>query len=129
MNPKPIDSVEKRRIVTGTPLASDSTYGNNGAFALAHPGGATLLVIASDGEGWEHVSVSVYGKARCPTWEEMCWVKDQFWGEEELVVQYHPPRSDYVNNHPFTLHLWKPIGVEIPAPPAWMVGVKKRKRH
>ena len=64
-----------------------------------------------------HVSVSA--KDRCPTWGEMCWVKDQFWGPEECVIQYHPPRSRYVNAHPFCLHLWRPVGLDLPQPPEW----------
>jgi len=42
----------------------------------------------------------------------------------DCVVQYHPPRSEYVNNHPFCLHLWRPAGLDLPLPPAWMVGIK-----
>ena len=37
--------------------------------------------------------------------------------EDETVVQYHPPKSDYVNNHPYCLHLWRPHSQEIPRPP------------
>lgn len=66
---------------------------------------------------FEHASVSVVGEERCPTWAEMCYIKDLFWGPEECVIQYHPPRSQYVNNHPYVLHLWKPKGVAIPLPP------------
>jgi hypothetical protein len=75
---------------------------------------------------WEHVSVSVRvpGETRCPTWEEMCEIKDMFWDKDETVIQYHPAEADYVNMHPHTLHLWKPIGVELPTPPSIMVGVK-----
>ena len=36
----------------------------------------------------------------CPTWEEMCFIKNIFWEEEESAMQLHPPKSDYVNNHP-----------------------------
>lgn len=74
-----------------------------------------MAFIVSWGGGWEHVSVSFYN--RCPTWDEMCIAKDLFWYEEERVIQYHPPKSEYVNRHPYTLHLWKPIDSEIPAPP------------
>ena len=59
---------------------------------------------------------------RCPTWEEMCMIKDIFWGEEECVVEYHPPRSQYVNRHPYCLHLWKKIGEEFETPPKEYVG-------
>lgn len=72
-------------------------------------------IIASWGGGWEHVSVSL--KNRCPTWEEMCMVKDIFWGEEECVVQFHPPKSESVNAHPYCLHLWKKIGETYETPP------------
>lgn len=93
-----------------------------GAFYLRR-GGLTLIVIAGDGDEltpWEHVSARVVecsGKQRTPTWAEMSWIKEQFWEDEECVVQYHPPRSAWVNNHPFVLHLWKPLGIELPRPP------------
>lgn len=64
---------------------------------------------------WEHVSVSC--PSRCPTWEEMCLVKSLFWEDNETVVQFHPPKSDYVNHHRFCLHLWKPVGMKIELPP------------
>jgi hypothetical protein len=83
-----------------------------------------LRVIATDGRdgsGWEHVSVSLPG--RCPTWIEMCFVKSTFWDEEDCVVQYHPPRSVYVNTHPFCLHLWRPIDSVFPMPPPNLVGL------
>lgn len=41
---------------------------------------------------------------------------------EECVVQFHPAKADYVNYHPATLHLWKPVGVPIPKPPPERVG-------
>lgn len=111
---------EKFRITKG-PAASAAAFGNNGAFRFpAAPGRPALSVIASDGEGWEHVSVST--PFRCPTWDEMCWIKDQFWGPEDCVVQFHPPRSEYVNVHQFCLHLWRPTTGEIVTPPALLVG-------
>jgi len=80
-----------------------------------------VLVIVSWGLGWEHVSVSM--KNRCPTWEEMCAIKDLFWKDSECVVQYHPPKSEYVNNHPFCLHLWKKISGDFETPPKILVGI------
>ena len=112
---------EKFRVTAGR-LGSDPSFGNNGAFELTlkTPGKPRLFAIASDGAGWEHVSVS--RKDRCPTWEEMCAVKDLFWDPEDAVVQFHPPRSNYVNNHPFCLHLWKRVGVEHELPPRHLIG-------
>lgn len=82
--------------------------------------------MVSDGMGWEHVSITVAphckDATRCPTWEEMCWVKDQFWSEDEVVVQYHPAKKDYVSCHPYCLHLWKPVSVVIPTPDPEFVG-------
>lgn len=77
------------------------------------------------GDPWEHVSVSVANATRklerCPTWEEMAFVKDSWWEAEEAVVQFHPPRSEYVNCHPFSLHLWKPP-YALALPPSITVG-------
>ena len=107
----------------GNPLASDSSYGNNGCFTFyARRKDSVIRVIASDGMGWEHVSVS--RPDRCPSWEDMCLVKSLFWDEEDCVIQYHPPKSQYVNNHPYCLHLWRPVGIELPMPPSMMVGIK-----
>ncbi len=125
---------EEKRVVRGE-LATDASYGNNGKFIiLASPlrnRPYKLTVIASDGHDWEkcgfplpafeHVSVST--AVRCPTWEEMCFVKGLFWDDDDVVMQLHPRKSDYVNMHPFCLHLWRPIGVEIPAPPSLTVGI------
>ncbi len=100
---------------------STAEAGRNGMFFVPHLR-EVLRCIASDGEGWEHVSVSLPG--RCPTWEEMCFVKRLFWEPTEVVIEYHPAEEDYVNNHPFCLHLWKPSGVVIPTPPSYLVGIK-----
>lgn len=92
-----------------------------------------LLVLASDGmEGvdWEHVSVhaskNIGGKWKnlIPTWEEMCFVKSLFWDDEDVVMQLHPKKSEYVNMHGGVLHLWRPKEAEIPTPPSILVGFK-----
>jgi len=112
----------KFRIRNGVAASTDSD-GNNGAFFVKLKAGQSVQVIASDGMGWEHVSVS--RRDRCPTWDEMCQVKALFWDDEDCVVQFHPPRSEYINNHPFCLHLWRPTGgQQIPTPPSIMVGLK-----
>lgn len=112
---------EQYRVTKGA-MASQESYGNNGMFRIPLYHRDIGLVIASDGAGWEHVSMSLPN--RIPNWEEMCLIKAIFWGKEDTVVQYHPSESDYVNNHPNCLHLWRPIGVPFPIPPTIMVGVK-----
>jgi hypothetical protein len=118
MRTMPPKSLEACRVRSG-PYASDKSYGLTGMFLVPLPSGATARVLSSDGEGWDHVSISLAD--RCPSWEEMCHVKDLFFEEQECVVQYHPPRSEYVNLHPFCLHLWKPQGA-LPRPPRALVG-------
>ena len=120
------DKLEAGRYTTGQ-FATHVGMGPYGAFKVMGPCGADLRIIASGGdpadvsEGWDHVSISI--NRRPPNWQEMCFVKDLFWEPEECVVQFHPPQSTYVNNHPFCLHLWKPP-FELPLPPAILVGVK-----
>lgn len=116
---------ERYRITKNSALANDSSYGNNGAFAIPLSNRSTACIIASDGEGWEHVSVHIVsdGKERTPTWSEMCKIKDLFWSDEDCVIQFHPRKSEYVNNHKYTLHLWKPINQEIPRPDTMLVGI------
>jgi len=118
---------EKYRLVTGR-MASNVNFGNNGAFVIPSPVSErrSMVIIASDGMGWEHVSVhGERGKEEyTPYWDEMCFVKDLFWDEEDVVMQLHPRKSQYVNNHPNTLHLWRPIDKEIPTPLSILVGLK-----
>ena len=44
---------------------------------------------------------------------------------DEICVEYHPAESEYVNNMPYCLHIWRPQREPIPTPPSWMVGTKQ----
>lgn len=131
MRPHLDQRLEAVRIRRGR-FGSDASYGLNGAFAFTGPVGMRLRVIASDGmdpvaQGWEHVSVSCEHSNRCPNWPEMCFVKDLFWDETETVLQFHPARSNYVNHHPTTLHLWRHrswVIMPFAVPPSILVGPK-----
>ena len=90
--------------------------GMNGWITLR---GKSFFFVCSNGGGWDHVSVS--GKTNCPSWQDMCDVKDIFFSENECCVEYHPAKKDYVNIHPFCLHIWKPQNVDIPKPPRMFV--------
>lgn len=114
--------VPERKRLTHGPMGSTKADGNNGLFNITSVKfKRNFLCIASDGAGWEHVSVSL--RDRCPTWEEMCYIKSVFWDTEDTVIQFHPPESEYVNNHPYCLHLWRKIGQEAELPPRELVGV------
>lgn len=91
---------------------------HSGSFLVSYDN-RNLLVIASNDLFWDHVSVSLIN--RCPNWPEMCAIKNLFWDEEECVMQLHPAKSEYINNHPYVLHLWKPQQEKIPLPPNFMV--------
>lgn len=96
-----------------------------GAFFVPSPiDGMHMRVIASAGDGWEHVSVS--RRNRPPNWAEMCAVKNLFFHPHETVMQLHVPPDEHVNFHPYCLHLWRPIDGSIPRPPAWMVGPREK---
>lgn len=129
---------EQYRISEGR-MGSTAEAGNNGAFQIPNKGGATthrvslrkhrmMFVVASAGEGWEHVSVHVYDAFHeifyIPDWNEMCYIKELFWDPEDVVMQLHPKKSEYVNNHKHVLHLWRPIIEIIPTPPSILVGVR-----
>lgn len=83
-----------------------------------------LNFIMSWGAGWEHCSVSM--PTRCPSWEQMCSIKELFWKDEETCIEYHPAKKDYINNMPYCLHIWRPIEQQLPTPPSIMVGLKKQ---
>jgi hypothetical protein len=79
-----------------------------------------FIVIASTGDGWDHVSISC--KNRCPTWDEMVFFKDFFFFKHETCMQLHPAVSSYINYNVNTLHIWRPIDEKlIPLPPLEMV--------
>lgn len=90
-------------------------FGDDGGAGQFYYGKHLFTFQYSFGGGWEHVSVSLPN--RCPTWEEMCRFKDIFWKDDEVVMQLHPSKNDYINNHSYCLHLWRPVNETIPTPP------------
>ncbi len=69
-----------------------------------------------DGRRWHHVSMS--RASRLPSYEDLSLVRRLFIGEDLECYQIFPPRSRYVNRHPFCLHLWRcldaPAGIVLP---------------
>lgn len=150
MQPDAYRKLSQYRVTEG-PLKSNDGFGNNGAFCLPisldPPDKVSLLpagllkrppfviwAIASDMDGWDHVSAHVQvlpsggiarthiaEERRTPTWAEMCFVKSLFFDPEETVMQLHPKASKYINCHPHVLHLWRPHNRSIPMPDASMV--------
>ncbi len=93
------------------------------AARIPRPGGVDLILVASWIMRWDHASVhttlhgSIQPQNRTPTWDEMNFIKDLLWHPDECAVQYHPPKADYVDDHPNTLHIWKSQNKAMPRPP------------
>lgn len=119
---------EKNRVKQGF-MKSDESYGNNGQF-IVRVNGEDFLTQASDGMGWEHVSVSrLDGSYRTPSWEDMCEIKSIFWDDEDTVVQFHPAKSQYVNFMVNCLHLWRCTSENQISPPSFLVGPKVKSNE
>jgi hypothetical protein len=107
------------RIKTGE-MGSEDTDGWNGCF-LVPLDGELWNVMISDGMGWRHLSVANARAKVLPSWTIMCRLKACFFSDDSWVVQYHPAQSEYVNDHPFVLHLWEPLEETLPRPPVILV--------
>ena len=113
-----LDSYRLRSKVAQDILGDYGDHGN-GIFEVLFRG-RFLRVIATNDEGWDHVSVSLHN--RTPTWTEMEFVKRLFFEPHEYAMQLHVPPTQHVNCHPYCLHLWRPQAVPIPVPPKELVG-------
>lgn len=90
-----------------------------GIYAFFFKQQGEIHVIATAGDGWDHVSVSA--QHRTPTWEEMETIKRIFFRDEETAMQLHVPVKDHINCNPNVLHMWRPQRATIPMPPKVMV--------
>ena len=89
------------------PLSAEAYHG-----WVEWPGFKGTVVFGYNENGWEHVSVSHKNKRKLPSWEDMCRLKDMFWGKNVTVCQFHPAEEAYVhgvNDLGNVLHLWRPI--------------------
>ena len=80
---------------------------------------ADIMVVASNGGGWDHVSVSL--SYRTPIYDEMKAIKRLFFLDHEWAMELHAPVLNHVNVHQYCLHMWRPQSVAIPIPPQEMV--------
>ena len=107
------------RIRTGK-MGSDDTAGWNGAFIVPLEGHMWQVLI-SDGMGFRHLSATNAQKSMLPSWNVMCRLRDYFFADDAWVMQLHPPKDEYINDHPYVLHLWESLNDPIPIPPNFMV--------
>jgi len=65
---------------------------------------AVTVAYEEDHRIWVHVSLSC--KHRIPPWDELKRVKHDFIGPDRWAYQVLPSEKQYVNIHPFVLHLF-----------------------
>lgn len=105
-------------------LTIAQTTFDGGAGFIQMPGWQGTIVW-SYGGGWDHVSVAPRQRRITPSWEDMCMIKDIFFNDDEMAVQYHPHKDVYVNNLENCLHLWRPHNEhELLTPPSIMGGIR-----
>lgn len=75
-----------------------------GAREYESSSGCHAIVSAHPEEGL-HISVSA--PDRYPSWDELASARDKFGGPDRRMMMLFPPRSEYVNVHQTTLHLWE----------------------
>lgn len=68
-----------------------------------------------DGKEWGHVSFS--RRNRMPSYDDLKTVLETFCDLDHVTLQIFPKRAEYVNCHPYCLHLWQPIGFDPVADP------------
>ena len=124
-------TLELGRVLRGE-WASAPEDGVMGAFLVMGPKGSRPAIISMASIEFEvrleAVNVSV-ANSPTPNWgRDKASVKDLFWGEDECVVQYHPPRSEYVHTTVLLRRLWKPLNaVILQLPPAILIGPKEKQ--
>jgi hypothetical protein len=76
------------------------------AAAYASKNGLRVMVSneVHDGQKWQHVSVS--RQRRLPSWQDIRTVKDLFIGGDQKAIMVLPPNPEYVNVHPYCMHLF-----------------------
>lgn len=76
-------------------------------FSAAYQQGPLRVLFTTEDHGGQivrHVSVSCAD--RYPTWDEIKKVRYDFFSDKHEAIMVFPPKSEYVNVHPNTFHLW-----------------------
>lgn len=78
-----------------------------------------LLIFFNATEDGEQVSV--IGRDRVPSHEDMVWVRRHFWPRDAWVVQPYPSEDTAEKGTEFRLDLCRVMG-KMPMPPKWLTG-------
>lgn len=82
----------------------DHKLGQEGVYAYKDNG---AVIVSKDAGKW-HMSMSF--RDRIPTYEELKEARYYFIYDHVTMGQLFPPKSQFVNVHPYTLHLWEVPG-------------------
>lgn len=86
-------------------FVKDQKMDDGARFVRAYDHLSVILSVAveDDQRKWLHVSLA--HRNRLPTYETLKLVKDTFIGDRK-AIQVFPSEKEYVNKHPYCLHLW-----------------------
>ena len=80
----------------------------NAAFYRRQDGMTVISEVAVyDKRMWLHVSCAFADQL--PSWTDLREVKTVFCGPKRLALSILPSEAEYVNIHPYVLHLWCPL--------------------
>ena len=81
--------------------------GGTGRLMYGNLRNCTVMWGRAESGKYDHVSIAPTG--RCPTWDEMCKVKEIFFYDDEECYQVFPKKSEHVNLSKTCLHIWRDI--------------------
>ncbi|MEU4386602.1 hypothetical protein [Promicromonospora sp. NPDC023805] len=94
--------------------------------------GELHAIVSHEPTGW-HLSVSFQphpGAARrLPSWDELKDARYRFLPDRAHMAALLPPRAEWVDVHPTTLHLWEMPAATVQAPPATHVVAAEAPRE
>jgi hypothetical protein len=76
-----------------------------GMWDASVPDGRLRALRSREVDGLWHLSVS--HSSRLPTWDEIADARYRFIPDRVHMAMMLPPRAEFVNVHPRTLHLWE----------------------
>lgn len=100
-----MEQLKPRVLPSNYELLEDYT---NAGYYRRHDGMTVITEVAIyDKRMWLHVSCAF--ATRLPDWADLREVKTVFVGPKRMALSIMPSEAEYVNIHPYVLHLWCPL--------------------
>jgi hypothetical protein len=103
-----------RVVLPGWALVVENLDGQMWVNERAHRSLIWSVAKEADDRLWLHISIASPDKL--PAWAELVAAKEWIAGTERYGYQVVPPRSRYVNQHEFAVHVFVPVEGEPPLP-------------